>query len=110
MSRKRYTIAFVAMVGLMAAYAHHRDLFGSHEKSKERRGAVRVLRGELDSLREEEQRRTATVQYLETDDVEMEAVIRKNKNRVREGETIYRVELPPEVQPAGPGASQGTVE
>ncbi|NLT59368.1 MAG: hypothetical protein GXX88_01940, partial [Candidatus Hydrogenedentes bacterium] len=46
------------------------------------------------------------VEHLDGDAVEMEAAIRRNKNLVREGETIYRVELPPEIEPGGAPRSQ----
>ena len=37
------------------------------------------------------------VDHLVNDPVEMEAEVRRSKNRVREGETIYRIE--PDVSP-----------
>jgi cell division protein FtsB len=103
-SRKTYWIALAVVLALCVAYAYQRDLYGlyRHRQSSEIR--VRELRQELDELEQREQQLTERVNGLDSDPVEMEAAIRRNKNLVREGEKVYRIEL--EADPAEP-AQQG---
>ncbi len=87
----------VVLAGLTAAYVHHRDLAGRYEEFKESEQRVQSLHEERRALETEYHGLEQRVQHLDGDPVELEATIRRNRNMVREGETIYRIE---EVAPA----------
>lgn len=98
MLRKRYWLTVAAVAVVVALYAYHRDLSGLYREYLRQDGEVQALRDQLDQLRSSEEAMTRRVDRLKTDDVEMEAAIRRDKNLVRQGERIYRVELPPEIE------------
>ena len=91
----RYWIALVAVVGLLAGYAYHRDLLGAWKKLENSDGETQQLREQEAGLKAQRDSLKATVEGLSSDPVEVEASVRRNKNLVREGETVYRIELPP---------------
>ncbi len=99
MPRSTYYVGLLVMGAAIAAYAYLRDPVDLHQKYEERRGEVKALELKLDEQIVEEQRLTQRVEHLDSDPVEMEAAIRRREHRVRDGETIYRVELPPDIEP-----------
>ena len=99
-------LLIVAVAGLMAAYAFHRDFFALYEHYCERGAEVQASREELRAAKALEEELARKVEQLGGDPVEMEAAIRRNKNLIREGETIYRVELPPEIESGSAMRSQ----
>ncbi len=103
MSRRvsmRYWLGLLALVGLTAAYVHHRDLAGQYEDFKHSEQRVRALQEERRALETERGSLERRVQHLHGDPVELEATIRQNRNMVREGETIFRIEeLEPQETP-----------
>jgi len=105
-ARNRYMILVVAVAGMVIAYAFHRDLFALYQSYRERGAEVQASRDELREAQILEEELSRKVEHLDGDAVEMEAAIRRNKNLVREGETIYRVELPPEIEPGGAPRSE----
>ena len=92
----RYWLALVVLAGLTAAYVHHRDLAGRYEEFKQSEQRVRALHEERRALEAERGSLERRVQHLDGDPVELEATIRRNRNMVRDGETIFRIE---EVEP-----------
>lgn len=93
---KKYWLALALLVTLLFAYAHQRDLPGRRLEHQRSRQAVTELGRQLETLHEREGHLRQRVKRLDTDPVEMEAAIRRNKNLVRKGETVYRIELEPE--------------
>ncbi|MFO7973942.1 MAG: hypothetical protein R6V12_04835 [Candidatus Hydrogenedentota bacterium] len=91
---------------MVAIYAFHRDLVSLYTKYCESRAGVQHLREEVRNAQALEEDLARKVERLDHDVVEMEAAIRRNKELVREGETIYRVELPPDIEPGGATRSQ----
>jgi len=96
----------VVMVGLVLVYAFHRDVVSLYAKYCESRTGVQHLRDSLRDAQTLEKDLSRRVQRLDHDAVEKEAAIRRNKELVREGETIYRVELPPDIESGGATRSQ----
>ena len=84
-------LLMVAMAGMVIAYALHRDLFALYQSYRERGAEVQASRDELRAAQAFEEELARRVEHLDGDAVEMEAAIRRNKNLVREAETIYRV-------------------
>ena len=89
-----YWLGLAMTVALTAAYAYERDLYGLYLLHLDRGRQVAEQRRELEQLELQEQRLRQRVDRLNTDQVEIEALIRRDKRLVREGETIYRVRLP----------------
>jgi cell division protein FtsB len=91
--RRTYWLAVALLVALVLVYVHQRDFSSLRLDHRESRNMVDGLRLQVETLQEEEDRLRRRVEHLGTDPVEMEAAIRENKNLVRRGETIYRVEF-----------------
>jgi len=89
------------VVGLALAYAARRDLRGRYAAHQQSEDTVRQAGQQVEMLEEQLHQSRQRVEDLSTDPVEMEAAIRRIKRRVREGETVYRVEEAPapEAQP-----------
>ena len=93
--KTRYGLSLALILGLTLLYAYHRNLYGKYLSHEASAAEVRALtedeRAKTD-LRDSLQRE---IRGLNSDVVEMEAAIRRSKDLVREGEHIYRIELPP---------------
>jgi len=91
-----YAVAIALLVSVAYWYVGYRDLFGLYDTY--RNGEIETEN--LQRVLHEEQARAETLEAhvagLDSDPVELEAAMRKNKNVVREGEKIYRFELAPE--------------
>ena len=96
LANKWYWLALALMLGAVAFYAQQRDVFGLYDQYQESERAVRDLDAQLTAAKAEEAASRKRVEHLERDPLEIEAAIRNGKGLVREGETIYRVELPDE--------------
>ncbi len=92
----KYWIALVAVVAGTAGYAYHRDLAACWRDYLDSQKETQAIEREHDALRAERDKLKEDVQRLKTDPVEVEQSIRQNKNLVREGEKVYRVDLPPQ--------------
>lgn len=95
MKRAGYWLALVAMCGLVALYVAGRDLFGFYTGYRQGEREMRELSEQADALAEEKARLQQRIEHIGNDPVEMEAIVRQNKDLVRAGETIYRIELEP---------------
>ncbi len=80
-------------IGLVA-YARRHDLVGLYSEYRYSQTEVRQLEARLDDLRKEEMALERRVEDLDTDPLAVESEIRRSKGYVREGEKIFRVELP----------------
>jgi len=85
-------VAGVFIFGL-AVYAKFYDLPGLYDEYRYSEHEVEELISRLESLQTEEAVLSSKVLGLDTDPSEMEAAIRAKKGLVREGETVYRVEI-----------------
>ncbi len=91
-----YWLVLLALAGLLGAYVHYRDLHGRYLRYQQSEDDVRWLQDEREALEEKERSLRRRVERLDTDPVEMEAESRRSKNLVREGETIYQIEVAPD--------------
>ncbi|MCP4641464.1 MAG: septum formation initiator family protein [bacterium] len=98
-SQKGYWLSLVVVCALAAGYAYHRDLYGLYLYCRSSEDQVLQLDRELRGLEQDEARLQRRVKGLDNDPVEIEAAIRRNKNLVREGEKVYRIELEPDSAP-----------
>ena len=96
-----FWFALVLMAILVISYLQRRDFPGLHQSYLDSEIEIGRLRVQLESLRDQEQRLGKQVMNLDSDPLELEAAIRKGKNLVREGETIYRVILPQQSRAPG---------
>jgi len=81
------------------AYAHRHDLVGLYSEYRYSQQEVRRLETRLDDLRKEESALERRVEDLDTDPLAVETEIRRSKGFVREGEKVFRVELPEAAAP-----------
>jgi len=91
-----YWAALLAVAAGVAVYAYERDLYGKVLDYRASGAVVSELQEEHRRLEAEDQALRRSVDHLRSDDVEIQAAIRRSKNLVRENERIYRIELPPE--------------
>ena len=92
-TRGSYWVVLALFLIGLGAYAAQHDLQALYAGYRHSGQEVRDLGARLESLRSEEQALREDVSGLGDDPLEMEAAIRSSKGLVREGETIYRVEL-----------------
>lgn len=91
------TVALFAVALIAYARQHNfLDLYAGYNYSKQE---VQQLEQRLEALQEQEQALKQNVEDLDNDPLAVEAEIRRSKGLVREGETIYRVELPSSLAP-----------
>ncbi|MEK7794993.1 MAG: septum formation initiator family protein [Candidatus Hydrogenedentota bacterium] len=89
-----YWLALAFILGAVVFYAQQHDVFGLYDQYQESERAVQELDERLSAATAEEAVSREHVEHLERDPLEIEAAIRDGKGLVRDGETIYRVELP----------------
>ncbi len=94
-TRLKYWVGLLAMVGLVAFYAHERDIHGQYLNHQRSKSELSELRLEVQQRTQEEANARRRVGMLRTDPVEREAIVRRNKNLLRAGERIYRIEPEP---------------
>ena len=91
MRRVLYLVVLAAVAGGSLHYyrttlaAREADYRESERNIEERQAALEELRAEVEQVR-------ARVRGLDSDSLEVEAAIRRNKRLVREGEVVYRIE------------------
>lgn len=83
------------MVGLVL-YASEHDLPGLYEDHTENTQQLQTLGEKAQRLEREKLQLEQKITGLNSNSVVQESAIRKNTGHVRQGETIYRVELPEE--------------
>jgi cell division protein FtsB len=91
-----YAVAISLLVSAAYWYVGYRDLFGLYDAYRNGEIETENLQRKLEEDQAKAETLEAHVAGLDTDPVELEAAMRKNKNVVREGEKIYRFELAPE--------------
>lgn len=91
----RYGLAFLLMLGLVGLYMQGRDLRNSYSNYRANQERVKALQAEAEQLKQDKERLEERVSHLSSDPVEKEEAIRRNKDLVREGETVYRVDVDP---------------
>lgn len=82
------------MVAGLAFYASEKDLIGLYQGYQESEERLVVLDKQIVELEQEKAGLELKIVGLDTDPLVVETAIRKNTGHVREGETIYRVEIP----------------
>lgn len=97
--KKWLVFAFVLVSGLLALYAYQRDLPGKYLSFQKSQSEVDALRSEKERLEEHSRLLQERVEQLNSDPVEIEAAIRRNRGLVREGEKVFQIELPEELSP-----------
>ncbi len=91
------------MAGLVAGYAYQRSLGARFQDYLDSELAVEMKQAESDKLKKRIEEYRLRVNSLRSDDLEMEADIRRSKKFVREGESIYRIEPVPDALDSKPG-------
>jgi cell division protein FtsB len=93
-SNLKYGVAFVLVAAVTGWYAYQRDLPGQYRDYQDSETHVDGLRERSQHVEAERSRLQERVENLGSDQVEMEASIRRNEGLVRPGEKVVRVELP----------------
>lgn len=93
-SRGRYWLAILILIGVLAFYAQRRDLYGLYKAQQESEQRVEALTAQLDEQEQENNLLERRGQLLGADPGELEAESRNTRNLVREGETVYLIQLP----------------
>lgn len=95
-SRGWYYLALILLSGLVSVYAQRRDLVTLYHSYRQSEESLRAIEVRLTTRQNEEEVLRTRVDHLDSDPLEVEAAIRRGKGLVREGETVYRVDLPGE--------------
>jgi cell division protein FtsB len=96
-----YWIGLLAIFAGLAFYASEKDLIGLYHGYEESESHLVELDEEIVSLEREKARLEQKIEGLDHDALVVETAIRMNTGHVREGETIYQVELPKDEGAAG---------
>ena len=110
-----YILAFIGCAALAAAYAVQRDIRGRYEAQRQHQQAVDAARRQVESLERELVQHKERVEGLDHDPVEIEASVRRVRQLVRPGETVYRIieegaESRYDVAPQTPSAERADAE
>ena len=97
-----YWVAVVLFAAALVAYARRHDIVGLYSGYRYSQDEVKQLEARLDGLRKEESALRQRVEDLDTDPLAVESEIRRSIGYVREGENIFRVELPAGTAPYNP--------
>lgn len=89
-----YLLALLVVVTVLSIYAQRRDLPGLYMNWQASEAQVGELHQRVAGLETQTAALEQRVEYLNSDPVELEAAIRSGKRLVREGERVYRIELP----------------
>ena len=93
---KWYWASLMILLAAAYFYVERRGFAERIEAAQHSHEQVELLRGELRAAQGTVSQLEARVEHLHGDPVEMEAAVRRNKNLVREDETLFRVVLPEE--------------
>ena len=94
--RVLYWLGLIVVAGVVMAYVQHRDFRQRHDTLEMKQQQVKDLEVQLKQNQYRERMLQGRVERLDSDPIEMEKVIRRDKDRVRRGEHIYRVEIVPD--------------
>jgi cell division protein FtsB len=89
-----YWIGLLVLLGVLAAYAQHYDLYGLYMGYRDGTREKEVLRSRLVEVEEEKSSLMKNIQGFDSDSLTIEKAIRSTTGHVREGEMVYHVELP----------------
>lgn len=95
-NRGWFWLILLLVAALTVLYVQRRDLprrYMDYQKSAEELAQARQLCAELDGKIEASRQRA---EHLGSDPTEIEAAIRRSKDLVREGETVFRIEKAPQ--------------
>lgn len=95
-TRGWYWLILLLVAALAALYVQRRDLprrYLDYQKSAQELAQARQSCAELDEKIEASRQRA---EHLGSDPTEIEAAIRRSKDLVREGETVFRIEKAPQ--------------
>lgn len=88
----RYWLGLAIVAGVTGLYAYERDMVGQYLNYQRSRSEFRDMQRQVEESRKEEELARRRVEMLRTDPVEIEAAVRRNKNLLRAGERVYRIE------------------
>ena len=95
-SKMLYGFGAAAALCGSAALAYHHDLLGVYGGYQYSEEEVRVLQERLQQVKARNMELQRQKHELREESLELEAAIRESKGHVREGETVYRIEWPPD--------------
>jgi len=90
-----YWLILLLVAGLTALYADRRDLYDRYQVFLDDQQKIQAAQNQCGALQAQIDDARRLVEHLGSDPLEIEDAIRRNKNLVREGETIYRIQPPP---------------
>lgn len=97
----RYWLGLAVVAALTAVYAYERDLVGQYLNYQRSRSEFRDMQRHVEESRTKEELARRRVEMLRSDPVEIEAAVRRDKNLLRAGERVYRIETEPEQEMKG---------
>lgn len=95
----RYVLVLILAIVLTYAYASRKNLLGKYMEHEQREAQVNAASQQCEALAQEIQAARQRITSLHGDPEELEDVIRRTENRIRPGETVYRLEKVPEQTP-----------
>ena len=110
MMRERKGLFGLVAIILIAAsvwYAMRRNLYGRYLEHKRQDAQIQSVREQCKELEADVEASRQRIGRLGDDPLEIETAIRQNKDLVREGEKVYRIEpAPPNQTPAPTSAPE----
>ena len=88
-----YWIGLIILTGLLLGYAEYHDLPKLYTSHQESESDVTVLEQRLEDVKKNKEQLQTHVEELDENPLSVEAAVRENMGHVREGETVYRIEL-----------------
>jgi cell division protein FtsB len=105
----RYVVAVLLVALVTVFYANRRNLLERYLEHGAREDQIGAEQQQCAELQKEIDSTRRRVENLDSDPLEIEAAIRRSKDLVREGETIYRIETGPGGAPQSAGSGSDPV-
>jgi len=91
----RYVVILSLIIAATVFYASQRNFLDRYVQHEQREQQIRAIQQQCQDLERQIEASHQRIIYLKTDPAELEDVIRRTENRVRPGETVYRLEKAP---------------
>ena len=111
MTRERkglFGLVAILLIGASVWYAVRRDLYGRFLEHKHREAQIQTVHTQNKELEADIASTRQRIERLGDDPLEIETAIRQNKDLVREGERVYRIEPAPSGQVPAPTTAPET--
>ena len=97
-----WMLGLVLVIAVAYGYAQQRNIQQRYVELRENQAVLENIRMEVEALRNRVHETRERVEKMESDPLEIEAAIRRDRRMTRDGEIVFRIEDAPASPPAAP--------